>query len=90
MSMGATVEHMENLVRSARELRDKLWRDAHRPRYHLMPPDGFFNDANGTIFWNGRYHVFYLGRMPLPNPDKAVDPTVVASVIPRSVRNYAF
>ena len=70
MSIRATVENIENLLRSARELRDRLWRDAHRPRYHLMPPDGFFNDANGTIFWNGRYHVFYLGRMPLPNPDK--------------------
>jgi sucrose-6-phosphate hydrolase SacC (GH32 family) len=35
-----------------------------------MPPEGFFNDANGTIFWKGRYHVFYLGRMPLPEPDK--------------------
>ena len=70
MAIQAAVEHMENLVGSARELRDRLWRDPHRPRYHLMPPDGFFNDANGTIFWNGRYHVFYLGRMPLPDPDE--------------------
>jgi sucrose-6-phosphate hydrolase SacC (GH32 family) len=36
----------------------------------LLPSDGFFNDANGTIFWKGRYHVFYLGRMPLPIPDQ--------------------
>ena len=40
------------------------------PRYHLLPPDGFFNDANCTIFWNGRYHVFYLGRMPNPNAEE--------------------
>ena len=53
-------------VRRARELREKLWSDPHRPRYHLMPPDGFWNDINGTIFWKGRYHVFYLGRMPNP------------------------
>ena len=50
MSIRATVENIDNLVRSARELRDRLWSDAHRPRYHLMPPDGFFNDANGTFF----------------------------------------
>ncbi len=70
MSIQATAENIENLLHSARELRHRLWEDPHRPRYHLMPPEGFFNDANGTIFWKGRYHVFYLGRMPLPNPDK--------------------
>ncbi len=50
-------------LRGARELRGRLWNDPHRPRYHLMPPDGFWNDINGTIFWKGRYHVFFLGRL---------------------------
>lgn len=50
-------------LRGARELRARLWNDPHRPRYHLMPPDGFWNDINGTIFWKGRYHVFFLGRL---------------------------
>ena len=50
-------------LRGARELRDRLWSDPHRPRYHLMPPDGFWNDINGTIYWKGRYHVFFLGRL---------------------------
>jgi sucrose-6-phosphate hydrolase SacC (GH32 family) len=50
-------------LRGARELRQRLWNDPHRPRYHLMPPDGFWNDINGTIFWKGRYHVFFLGRL---------------------------
>ena len=63
-------EQIQTLVHHARELRDRLWADRHRPRYHLLPSDGFFNDANGTIFWKGRYHVFYLGRMPLPIPDQ--------------------
>lgn len=57
------------LVRCAREMREKLWNDPHRPRYHLVPPDGFWNDINGTIFWKEWYHVFFLGRMP--NPDAA-------------------
>lgn len=50
-------------LRGARELRGRLWNDPHRPRYHLMPPDGFWNDINGTIYWKGRYHVFFLGRL---------------------------
>lgn len=66
--MNAPARSFQYLIRSARELREKLWEDPHRPRYHLMPPEGSFNDANGTIFWKGRYHVFYLGRMPDPDP----------------------
>lgn len=58
------------LIRSARDLREILWQDPHRPRYHLIPPEGFFNDANGAIFWNGRYHMFYLARTLIPDPDK--------------------
>ena len=61
-----------DLVRCARELREKLWNDPHRPRYHFVPPDGFWNDINGTIFWKGRYHVFYLGRMPNPEVESVV------------------
>jgi len=29
-----------------------------------------WNDANGTVFWKGRYHVFYLGRMPNPKGEQ--------------------
>ena len=62
---------LEETLRSVRELRARLWNDPHRPRYHLLPPDGFFNDANGTIYWKGRYHVFYLGRLPNPDPGES-------------------
>lgn len=71
MNSQGEIKDMKTLILHARELRNKLWRDPHRPRYHLIPPDGFFNDANGTIFWKGRYHVFYLGRMP--NPDRQAE-----------------
>jgi beta-fructofuranosidase len=64
---------LESALRSVRVLRERLWNDPHRPRYHLMPPDGFFNDANGTIYWKGRYHVFYLGRMPNPDPGESTE-----------------
>ncbi|MFZ2643658.1 MAG: LamG-like jellyroll fold domain-containing protein, partial [Verrucomicrobiia bacterium] len=54
---------LSDQLRGARELRQRLWNDPHRPRYHLLPPDGFWNDINGTIYWKGRYHVFFLGRL---------------------------
>ena len=64
---------LEQALRSVRVLRERLWNDPHRPRYHLLPPDGFFNDANGTIYWKGRYHVFYLGRLPNPDPGDSME-----------------
>ena len=70
MNSATTIENFQVLIGNARELRERLSGDPHRPRYHLIPPEGFFNDANCTIFWNGRYHVFYLGRMPNPNSDE--------------------
>ena len=56
------------LIRGARRIRELIWEDPHRPRYHLVPPEGFFNDPNGALFWNGRYHLFYLAREPIPHP----------------------
>jgi sucrose-6-phosphate hydrolase SacC (GH32 family) len=59
---------IQELIRSARRIRELIWQDPHRPRYHLAPPEGFFNDPNGALFWNGRYHLFYLAREPIPHP----------------------
>jgi len=33
--------------------------DPHRPAYHFVPPANLLKDANGTIYWDGRYHLFY-------------------------------
>ncbi|MCS7140549.1 MAG: hypothetical protein RMI99_07285, partial [Nitrososphaerota archaeon] len=41
------------------ELREKLAVDLQRPRYHFLPPANWMNDPNGTIFWKGKYHLFY-------------------------------
>jgi beta-fructofuranosidase len=43
-------------------LREKLIKDPHRPRYHFLPADGLWNDINGTLYWKGRYHIFFLAR----------------------------
>lgn len=63
---------VEEMVYCARLLREKLHADPHRPRYHPIAPEGFTNDANGALFWKGRYHLFILGRTPLPGRE---DPT---------------
>ena len=33
--------------------------DPYRPGYHYLPPCKWMNDPNGTIYWKGRYHLFY-------------------------------
>ncbi len=40
-------------------LQEKLAADPQRPRYHFLPSANWMNDPNGTIFWKGKYHVFY-------------------------------
>jgi hypothetical protein len=35
--------------------------DPHAPHYHFIEPDPAFPfDPNGTIYWKGRYHLFYI------------------------------
>ena len=37
----------------------ELASDSYRPAYHFICPANWMNDPNGTIFWKGRYHIFY-------------------------------
>ena len=37
----------------------QLASDPYRPAYHFLAPINWMNDPNGTIFWKGRYHIFY-------------------------------
>lgn len=49
-------------IRAARELREHLLSDRHRPGYHFaMPEDiGRPGDPNGAFYANGRYRLMYL------------------------------
>jgi len=50
------------LVKNSRELRKKYMNDPYRPGYHFITPEGLCSpfDPNGAIYWNGKYHLFYI------------------------------
>ena len=54
-----SVRKTEELVAASRTLSEKFRNDPQRPVYHFMPPSGWMNDINGSIYWKGRYHIFY-------------------------------
>jgi fructan beta-fructosidase len=33
--------------------------EPYRPQYHFSPPQNFMNDANGMVYFQGEYHLFY-------------------------------
>ena len=68
MSDKSSDRSMEKALRNTRALRARLWDDPHRPRFHLLPPDGFFNDVNGTVYHKGRYHVVNTARKLITLP----------------------
>lgn len=53
---------MKKDILDVSHIRDKLLKDKHRPTYHFVMPEGIAEpfDPNGAIYWNGRYHLFYI------------------------------
>jgi beta-fructofuranosidase len=56
--------------------------DRQRPRYHFLPPANWMNDPNGTIHWQGQYHLFYQHNPYAPRSERihwghAVSPDLV-------------
>ena len=52
----------DDQAENARELRERLLNDPARPGYHFANPEGAAMpfDPNGAIYWQGRYHLFYI------------------------------
>ncbi len=61
-SCGVKEQTPSNDVLDLSHVRDKLLKDKHRPTYHFVMPEGIAEpfDPNGAIYWNGRYHLFYI------------------------------
>ena len=45
----------KSVARAAERVKD----DPNRPAFHFLPPANWNNDPNGTLFYNGYYHLFY-------------------------------
>ena len=50
--------------------RQKLAADPYRPAYHFASPESSMNDPNALVFWQGRWHLFFIAMPPdeFPNP----------------------
>ena len=59
---------MNTLVEQIPPLRQPMAADPYRPLFHFSAPANYLGDPNGTIFWKGKYHLFYQY-----NPDGAFD-----------------
>lgn len=57
---------MDELIKHSRELRNKFLLDPYRPYYHFVVPEGLALpfDPNGCVFWQGKYHLFYIYQDP--------------------------
>ncbi len=53
---------LKDSIQQARLLREKILADPHRPKYHIVTPEGSYRpfDPNATLFWKGRYHMMYI------------------------------
>jgi beta-fructofuranosidase len=56
----------EEVLRFA-ESRKKLSTDRYRPVFHFCGPEGGIGDPNGLCYWNGNWHLFYLGSISSGN-----------------------
>ena len=60
---------MGDTISTAREYRERLFADTHRPAFHftITSGSGHPGDPNGAFFADGVYHLMYLYRHPVTN-----------------------
>ncbi len=58
----AMKDEIDSTAMIVRAHRERLLKDPFRPGYHFTVPEGVAVpfDPNGAIFWQGRYHLFYI------------------------------
>ena len=58
----AMKDEIDSQAMTVRAHRERLLNDPWRPGYHFTAPEGVAVpfDPNGAIYWQGRYHLFYI------------------------------
>ena len=49
-------EVLKDIAKEMAQQAEKCWM---RPGYHFLPRDGWMNDPNGTVYFDGYFHMFY-------------------------------
>ncbi|TFF95788.1 MAG: hypothetical protein EU544_02015 [Promethearchaeota archaeon] len=52
-------KQIERALKSLKKAKPKAENCPYRPQYHFLAPALWMNDPNGTIFHDGKYHLFY-------------------------------
>lgn len=42
---------------------DSLYKEPYRPQYHFSPSEGWIGDPSGLIYYQGKYHMYWWGKV---------------------------
>ena len=51
------------MMSSAQMASDTLYHEKYRPQYHFSPKHGWIGDPSGLMYYQGKYHMFWWGKV---------------------------
>ena len=51
------------LSASAQMNSDSLYKEPYRPQYHFSPEQGWIGDPSGFMYYQGKYHMYWWGKV---------------------------